>query len=580
MFNNKLKTELKGLKVQLSTQSNLLEALYKVSSIIEFDMHGTILHANQNFLEAVDYELDEIKGRHHSLFVQEKLRNSAEYKAFWLKLNQGEFISKRFKRCKKTGEDIWLEASYTPVLDAEGRPYKVVKFATDITQQVLNELEADGQLAAINKVMAVIQFDPFGKILTANKNFLDTMGYTLSEIENQNHQLFVSDNYAESAEYDAFWQQLRQGQYQAGTFQRFGKHGSEVWLEASYNPIIDSNGEILKIIKYASDIGSNKNSKLLESVIKDASDVINKISNGDLTAAMHCHIDPNTQSLYDKQIIQLTDAVTDVDKRLKSVIEVAVGTTLSVMNSSNEVKKSAYSLNQSIQEQAASLLETTQAMKYINEAIQNNTLNAQNASNLALQVQGKAEESVDVMGQTIGAMSQIQASSHKIADIVSLIDAIAFQTNLLALNAAVEAARAGEHGRGFAVVASEVRNLAQKSAHAAKDIKGLIDETVSRVEHGSSLATQSGDVLQGICDSIGSMTQLIAEIASLSKEQAQGVSEVGIALSQIDQVSQKNAILVEETSEAAVSMTEQAETLSENMGFFNTGSVHSLAAPR
>ena len=579
MFCTKLKMQLNDLQAQLSDQNNLLDALHKVSAIIEFDMNGIILDANQNFLEAMGYELSEIKGKHHNIFIPESLRNSSEYQSFWDKLNQGQFVSMRFKRCKKVGGEIWLEASYNPILDAQGKPYKVVKFATDITKQVLHDLETDGQVAAINKVMAVIEFDPQGNILTANDNFLNTMGYTLAEIKGQHHQKFVTSDYAKSPEYQAFWEQLRHGQYQAGTFHRFDKNGTEVWLEASYNPIIDAYGKVLKIIKYASDIGSNKNSQLLESVIKDASSVIKKISNGDLTATMHNHIDPNTKTLYDKQIIQLTTAITDMDERLKSVIEVAINATVSVKASSNEVRNSAHHLNQSIQEQTNSLLETSQTMKEVNEAIQNNTHNAQNASGVALQVQDRTRESVHVMGQTIDAMNQIQASSHKISDIVALIDGIAFQTNLLALNAAVEAARAGEHGRGFAVVAGEVRNLAQKSADAAKDIKKLIDETVSRVDHGSTLATQSGEVLQGISDSIGSMTQMIAEIASLSKEQAKGVSEVGISISQIDQVSQQNAVLVEETSEAAISMAEQSDILSENMEFFNTGTHYRLPAP-
>lgn len=579
MFCNKLKAELNELQAQLRDQNNLLDALHKVSAIIEFDMNGIILDANQNFLDAVGYQLSEIKGKHHQIFLPEKEHQSAEYKAFWENLNRGEFISRRFKRCKKTGGELWLEASYNPILDAQDNPYKVVKFATDITDQVLHNLEADGQVDAINKVMAVIQFDPQGNILSANENFLKTMDYSFAEIQGQHHQKFVSADYAKSPEYQAFWEQLRNGQYQTGTFQRFDKNGNQVWLEASYNPIIDSYGKVLKIIKYANDIGSNKNSLLLESVIKDASEVIQKIANGDLTAKMHNHIDSNTQTLYDKQIIQLTSAITDMDERLKSVIKVAINATISVKASSDEVGNSAHHLNQSIQEQTTALLETSQTMHHVNEAIQNNTQNAQNASAVALQVQEKTGESVYVMGQTIEAMNQIQASSHKISDIVSLIDGIAFQTNLLALNAAVEAARAGEHGRGFAVVAGEVRNLAQKSAEAAKDIKHLIDETVSRVSHGSTLATQSGEVLQGISDSIGSMTQMIAEIASLSKEQAHGVSEVGIAISQIDQVSQQNAVLIAETSEAAISMAEQSDILSENMAFFNTGTNHQLPAP-
>ena len=215
--------------------------------------------------------------------------------------------------------------------------------------------------------------------------------------------------------------------------------------------------------------------------------------------------------------------------------------------------------------------ETSATMDEMNSAVQANTENAQQAARVAEDVQKRANDGSRVMQQTIEAMNAIQESSHKIADIVSLIDGIAFQTNLLALNAAVEAARAGDHGRGFAVVAGEVRALAQKSAEAAKDIKTLIDESVTRIDQGTQLASQSGEMLNTINQSIDSVTQMVSQIARASAEQANGVTQVHEAISQIDQVTQQNAALVEETTAAAESMSEQSMVLREDMAFFNTG---------
>jgi methyl-accepting chemotaxis protein len=234
------------------------------------------------------------------------------------------------------------------------------------------------------------------------------------------------------------------------------------------------------------------------------------------------------------------------------------------------VSRGAMSLSERVQEQAAALEQTSATMNQMSSAVQNNTQHAFEASKLSVEVQTHADEGAQIMAQTIKAMSEIQDSSHKIADIVTLIDGIAFQTNLLALNAAVEAARAGEHGRGFAVVASEVRNLSQKSAEAAKDIKGLIDESVTRINHGTQLASSSGERLKVMNESVKQMSSMISQIASASEEQSEGIRQVHQAITQIDQVTQQNAALVEETSAASESMTNQATELSRNMAFFRT----------
>ncbi|MBN2864930.1 MAG: PAS domain S-box protein [Thiotrichales bacterium] len=571
MFCSELKKQLGQQSQTLQSMKSVMNALDRVSAIIEFDLEGNILNANENFLQTVGYALSEIQGKHHRLFLFDADANSAEYQNFWPSIRKGAFISSRFKRRNKKGEVIWLEASYNPILDSAGQVVKVMKFATNITAQVQSEINAKAQIDAIHKVMAVIEFDPQGNILSANANFCKTMGYSLDEIQGKHHRMFADKKLAESASYQDFWTALRAGKACTGTYQRFAKGGREVWLEASYNPIKDCNGEVIKVIKYATDIGSNTNAKLLESVIKDASNIIDSIESGDLTVTMSNHLDTQNPTMYDKIIQQLSQSILNMNEKLKSVIGIAIDASHSVSHSASEVKISTQHLNHAIQEQAQALVDTNQSMQQVNNVIQDNTENAQQASSVAHEVQNQSREGVKIMVQTNAAMSQIEESSHKISDIVSLIDGIAFQTNLLALNAAVEAARAGEHGRGFAVVAGEVRSLAQKSAEAAKDIKRLIEETVSRVEQGSKLASQSGEMLQGISDSIGTVTAMIAKIAQASVEQAQGIQDVNHAISHIEQVSQQNAALIEETSAAAQSMSEQSALLREDMAFFKSG---------
>ncbi|AHF02199.1 hypothetical protein THIAE_02750 [Thiomicrospira aerophila AL3] len=308
----------------------------------------------------------------------------------------------------------------------------------------------------------------------------------------------------------------------------------------------------------------------LENAVNAITDVVVAQSNGDLTKRI--------EGEYHGELRILTEAVNNTAVKLTGVVSQAINASNIVHTAADEVSKGALDLSERVQEQAAALEETSATMEEMNSAVQNNTQNAMEATQVVVGVADKASKGKVVMQQTIDAMGAIQESSHKISDIVNLIDGIAFQTNLLALNAAVEAARAGDHGRGFAVVAGEVRALAQKSAQAAKEISTLISESVSRVDQGTKLAFESGDMLNQMNDAVQEVTKMIEQIAQASKEQADGVQQVHQAISNIDQVTQQNAALVEQTSAASESMSEQAAILSNDMVFFNTGN-HRQAAP-
>jgi len=308
----------------------------------------------------------------------------------------------------------------------------------------------------------------------------------------------------------------------------------------------------------------NNSMSVLSQAINAIITIVTAQSMGDLTNTL-----PDGD--FKGQLNDLKNAINNSSVKVKDSIVQAINASNIVNAAANQVSQGSSDLSSRVQEQAAAIEQTSATMHEMTSAVQANTINARKVSDLAHQVQGQSVDGAAVMQQTIGAMQSIRESSHKISDIVTLIDGIAFQTNLLALNAAVEAARAGEHGRGFAVVAGEVRTLAQKSAEAAKDIKVLINDSVTRVENGTLLAEKSGQMLTDITGSVKEVAGMIEEIANASNEQATGINQVHTAIAQIDAVTQQNAALVEETTAAAESLSKEADHLRENMSFFNTG---------
>ena len=554
---------LKTLNHQVQQQAHVLATIQRSMAVIEFDLNGIVLHANDNFLSALGgYSLTEVVGQHHSMFVDKSESESPSYKQFWAKLARGEFVAERFKRIGKNKEAVWIQASYNPVLDNTGRPYKVIKFATVITADVVKENEVSAKMTAINRSMAVIEFDLQGNVLTANDNFLTTMGYGLSEIMGHHHRMFVEDVEHQTPAYQKFWSNLAEGQLRVGTFQRLKKDRSIVWLEASYNPVLDAEGKVYKIIKFAADVTEQETRKLaLSMAVKDASEVLLALADGDLTKQM-------PSGVYKGELHDLKNALNYTIDSFKRIVAETRESADVVTHAAAQVSMGAADLSARVQEQAAALEQTSSTMNEMASAVQANTGYARKVYELARQAQSQTKEGTSIVQQTIDAMNSIRESSNKITDIVSLIDGIAFQTNLLALNAAVEAARAGEHGRGFAVFASEVRALAQKSAAAAKDIKELINDSSSRVANGQVLAETSGKTLSGIAEVINQVSDMVNQITTASDEQSVGIGQVHQAISQIDDVTQQNAALVEETTASAESLSHEAERLQSNMNVF------------
>ncbi|MCB9831421.1 MAG: PAS domain-containing protein [Planctomycetes bacterium] len=533
----------------------VLNALDRAQAIIEFDLEGVILRANDNFLATVGYGIEEIRGQHHRMFCSAELAASREYQAFWAALKRGEFRSGEFRRVGTGGRDIWLQASYNPILDDRGRPFKVVKYASDITAAKLAAVQMEGQLAAIDRSQAVIEFAIDGTIITANDNFLATLGYGLDEIRGQHHRMFCDPVYAASPEYQAFWAALGRGEFFVDEFKRLGKGGKEVWIQASYNPIFDPDGRPHRVVKYATDISGRK------FAIQRTRESLLKLADGDLSGTL--------EGRFEGEFEELKTAVNSTLTRLGEMVDDILAAAAQVGGAASEIAKGNGALNERAQTQASAIEETAAALEQLTATVNQSANNARQANDVAAETGTLARKGGDVVQRAVEAMTRIDGSSQKIQDIIGVIDEIAFQTNLLALNAAVEAARAGEQGRGFAVVASEVRNLAQRSAVAAKDIKTLIKDSVECVKEGSRLVGDSGRTLDEIIAAVSGMAGMIAEIANACSEQAEGIRQINGAISDMDTVVQQNAALVEETTAASRNMDDQARKLNELMGFFS-----------
>ncbi len=553
----KFATDITAEKLRNADYRGQIEAIGKSQAVIEFDMDGTILTANENFLNAMDYSLDEIVGKHHSMFAEPAYAASTEYKVFWARLNQGQFDSGEYKRIGKGGKEIWIQASYNPIMDMSGRPFKVVKYATDITAEKLRNADFSGQIDAIGKSQAVIEFDMDGTIRKANENFLNAMGYSIDEIVGNHHSMFAQPEYAASADYRAFWERLNRGQFDSGEYLRLGKGGKEVWIQASYNPIMDMNGKPFKVVKYATDVTERK------LAVDECNDVMNRLAEGDLSTFM--------EGDYSGEFGALRDAVNASIENVKNMVEKIRDGAVSISMAASEISNGNADLSQRTEEQASSLEETASSMEEMTSTVKSSTDHARQANQLARGAREQAELGGGVVSKAVDAMSEINKASKKIAEIIGVIDEIAFQTNLLALNAAVEAARAGEQGRGFAVVAAEVRNLAQRSAEAAKEIRSLIKDSGEKVEEGSRLVGDSGKTLEEIVTSVKKVSDIIAEIAAASEEQYAGIEQVNKAISQLDEVTQQNAALVEEASASSEAMDEEASSLRDLVSFFNIG---------
>jgi methyl-accepting chemotaxis protein len=476
-----------------------LRAFDQSQAMIQFRMDGTILTANAAFLKAMGYSLEEIAGQHHSMFIDAAHKASSAYTQFWDRLKRGEHQSAEFRRLGKGGREVWLQASYNPILGRNGRPYKVVKIATDITEAKLKAADYEGQVKAIGKSQAVIEFKLDGTVITANDKFLSALGYRLDEIQGKHHSMFVEPSFRDSDEYRTFWDRLRRGEYQAAEYKRIGKGGREVWIQATYNPIIDPEGRPFKVVKFSTDVTQQVQERARRAKIGR----------------------------------EVDHGLEGIAKAISTATEQAAGAASAAVQTSSNVQTVAAGAEELVSSVAEISRQITEASR----------------------VSGKA---VEEAARTGGIVSHLADAAKRIGEVVNLISNIASQTNLLALNATIESARAGEAGKGFAVVAGEVKNLAAQTAKATDDISTQIasvqqvaSEAVAAIGSINTTIGQINDISAAIASAAEQQNAVARDISSNMQSAASAVASISQNMTEIAEATKAAEGSTHEAKEAS-----------------------------
>jgi len=503
------------------------------------------------------------------MFVDPTYRASDEYRRFWEKLGRGEYDAGRYQRIGKGGKEVWIQASYNPILDAEGKPYKVVKFATDVTEQVIAAAENARIKNALDKASASVMLadDAFNIIYlneSAQKLFRESAADFRRDLPNLDAERLLGANIDVFHKNPQHQRQLLAGLRATHTAEI--RVGGRV-MRVAASPVFDQAGQRFgTVVEWFDRTQEVRSEEQVASTVKKALD-------GDLIDRLPLEGKTGFFATLAGGLNELLDNTAQMVLQIKQAAE-------EVHRGAEEISTGNDNLSQRTEEQSSSLEETASSMEQMTSTVKQSADNAGQANQLAAAAREQAEKGGEVVGRAVKAMADINDSSKRIADIIGVIDEIAFQTNLLALNAAVEAARAGEQGRGFAVVATEVRSLAGRSATAAKEIKGLIQDSVRKVEDGSLLVTQSGQTLEQIVASVKKVSDIIAEIAAASREQSSGIEQVNKAVMEMDGMTQQNAALVEEATAASQSMAAQARSLAAMMKRYRISDSLVAAAPK
>jgi methyl-accepting chemotaxis protein len=531
---------------------SMVAAIDRSQAVIEFMMDGRIVSANENFLKAMGYTLAEIKGKHHSMFVEPEVRDSAAYREFWAKLNRGQFQAAEYRRIAKGGREVWIQATYNPILDVSGKPVKVMKFATDITAQKIRSMEDAGQIAAIGRSQAVISFSLDGTIKSANENFLRTMGYSLAEIQGKHHSMFVAPAERDSAAYREFWARLGRGEFQAGEFKRIGRSGKEVWILASYNPIVDEKGRPFAVVKFASDISSQKlkatdTAGQIDAIVKSQAVIEFNMDGTIITANENflkamgyslaeikgkhhgMFVDPaerNSQAYRDfwGQLNRGEYQAGEFRRLGRGDREVWIQASYNPILDLNGKPFKVVKYAADITKAAQTRMRAERARSFIGQVAAGSEQMSASIGEISETMVKSKETSDRAVNQVKAANQQaerLDLAAKAMEGIVGLIGDITGQINLLALNATIESARAGEAGRGFAVVAGEVKNLAGQAKQATDRITAEI-ATMNEIAGGVVSA------LSGIHEAIGNVSEYVASTAAAVEEQSVVTSDMSI----------------------------------------------------
>ena len=546
-------------------------AIGRAQAVIEFDLTGRVLTANDNFLETMGYTLAEVQGKHHRVFCEPELAASPEYADFWHDLARGQFTSGQYKRLAKGGREVWLQATYNPILDPTGRPVKIVKFASDISEDQLRTAEYLGKVAALDRAQAVIEFALDGTVITANQNFCDAMGYRLAEIEGKHHRVFCDPQLAQSQEYADFWERLGTGQFEGGEYKRLKKNGQEIWLQATYNPIFDAEGRPFKVVKFASDVSEAKlrNAEIearinavdasqaviefdLEGTVLDANENFLRTMGYSLRQitgqhhSMFCSDDYKQSQEYRDFWLRLGRGESVAGRFHRKgnygrdvYIQATYTPVLDLSGTPFKVVKYAFDITEQVEKEkkvAQGARDMTATVRNLASSIDEISRSSRTATDLAQETSGNAEQGVEALRASLEAIGLIQKSSTSIGEIVRVMGEIANQTNLLAFNASIEAARAGEHGVGFSIVAGEVRKLAERSSEAAQQIGKLIEESAERVDQGSEVSKRAEGAFERIASSVSRTNDAIRVISECTRVQQEASREVDALITELSTV--------------------------------------------
>ena len=543
------------IKRKLLADRSLLNAISRAQAMIEFAPDGVILDANDNFLNALGYRVDEIRGRHHRMFVEPSVAESAYYREFWDRLRGGDFVAAQFKRIGKGGRVVWIEASYNPIFDGSGRLAKVVKFATDITRAKNEALDNKGKIDAISRAQGVVEMTPEGVVIVANEMIETLFGWRPEDLRGKHHRMSVDADYAASPDYAAFWARLTQGESVTLERRRMTASGKPIWTQAVYNPILDGDGKVVKIIEFITDVTGRVGA------VEGIANGLAELAEGNLAQRIETPFIPSL----DRMRVDFNAALDTLERSMRQVNDSAG----SIRTGCHEISTATDDLERRTTQQASRLEETAAALEETTATVRKSAESAVDARGLASRAKAEAEGGAVVMREATDAMRSIESSSQRISDIIGVIDEIAFQTNLLALNAGVEAARAGEAGRGFAVVASEVRALAQRSADAAKEIKALIQSSSGEIAQGVALVARTSEALTQIVGSVVEIDRAVGDISTAAQEQSAALGEITSAVGDMDRMTQSNAAMVEETTAASRSLADQSAQLASLMAAFS-----------
>jgi methyl-accepting chemotaxis protein len=587
-----------------------LKGIARLQGVIETTPTGEIIWANDIYLKLLGYTLEELKGRHYGIVVDKEIAEAEIFRSFWASMQKGEVRQNDYRKRCKDGSHVWVNAIFCPILDASGKTFKVVGYLSDITharetallnaafRSALDQLDANVMVAnnerriiyvnpAARRLMSGLQealrkelpgFDATQLMgasldgLTKNPAALATDLAELNGIATRQEEIggrtikcIVSPMKDENGRrLGTVTEWFDRSQEVADLARQAQVRALEKATESELQKIIAAvtSGDLSNRISLDGKRGFFEAlSKLINELVDTIDTAVNEVqglvvaaNEGDLTRRVRTEGRAGLLVKLGNGINELTENMARVVSQVKRAAE-------EVSRGADEISQGNANLSQRTEAQASSLEETASSMEEMTSTVKHNADNAHQANQLAVEAREHAAQGGAVVAKAVQAMAEINQSSRKIADIIGVIDEIAFQTNLLALNAAVEAARAGDQGRGFAVVATEVRNLASRSATAAKEIKSLIQDSVRKVDEGSTLVTRSGSTLDQIVTSVKRVSDIVAEIAAASGEQSAGIEQVNRAVIQLDELTQQNAALVEQASAASLSMAEQARQL-------------------